>query len=406
MRRRFLSLLSAVVLLSTAWAAPPERTACPDLAPRCVSGEDPCVHPGAARALLLAFGGGSAGVGAVGWLVGGDTLGSGDPYGGLIGVGGVAGLGAGLGALMGLLSPQGETRVSDRPARPTFRLHADPGAPAVFGEAAPFSLGVAVDPTVRFGDLITLQPHAGARFDLGPGTHVDPRPQAAGAFPTAMGYHRVRASVGAELTLHLPYPLPRPAAMKGPDRRLYAGRFEIKFRPRLEVRRRVLRLGASDQQIQEQVSALPLLVGFRWHVSPRQRFTTLVGPRLDWMGLSDPGDDAVVFGNPVTGSFYAEAWYQVDVPMTPRGQTPTAVNGRFNLGYIHSMLDGQTLDVGAIIGFLGPVDLSFDLRVRKRGAPLAIQFTGGVRLTRGGGPYVEIGLVAPDAVVPLEGGGW
>jgi hypothetical protein len=379
--------------------APPslEPTSCPDLRRCCVPGTEPCWHPKAARGLLLGGGVGAAGLGAVGWLVGGDTLGSGDPYGALIGIGTIAGAGAALGALLGALSPRGETAIDDRPGRPMLRFRLTPGGPSTIGESSPLGLSFSVDPTLDFGDVVRLQPHVGLSTGLGVVEHVDPRPQLAtnGSFPLTDRQHRLKVSAGAELSIRLPYPTPKV------QKPIAAGRIEIRYRPTVEVRRRTHHLGSDRQQIQEHVALYPLLIGFRWHTSPRQRFTTVLGPRLDWYGLTAPGSDDVEVGGALTGTFYAEAWYQVDVPMTPEAKTATSVNGRFNIGYVHSMLDGATLDVGAIIGFLGPVNVSYDLRIRRRGAPVAVQITGGIWLSKGGGPYVEVGLVLPDLVVPV-----
>lgn len=378
------------------------RPSCPDLRPCCVPGTTPCQHPGAARGLLLAGGGVAAGAGALGWLVGGDTLGSGDPYGALIGLGVIAGAGAALGALLGALSPRGETAVDDRPGRPTLRLRLAPGGARVLGESSPWSLGLSIDPTLRFGDVLSIQPHAGLSLGLGAVEQVDPRPQGEGAgestFPIIDRQQRMTASAGAEFAIRLPYPTPK---LRRP---LATGPVEIRVRPTVELRRRVHHLGSSREQIQEHVALYPALLGVRWHLSPRQRFTTMVGPRLDWYGLSAPGRPDVQFGGAVNGSFYAEAWYQIDVPLTPEGRTNTAVSGRLNLGYVHTMLDGATVDVGAMIGFLGPLNLSFDLRIRRRGAPVALQITGGLWLNRGGGPYLEVGFVAPDIEAPAPRG--
>ena len=96
------------------------------------------------------------------------------------------------------------------------------------------------------------------------------------------------------------------------------------------------------------------------------------------------------------GAFYAEAWYQLDLPMTPLGGGKASVAGRLNLGYVHSMLDGRSFELGPMVGFLGPLNLSFDLRIRQRGAAVAFQVTGGWWIGVGGGPYVELGLVTPD----------
>lgn len=378
---------------------PAPRAACPSLRPCCEPGVEPCWNPHAARLLL---GGASAlglAGGAAGFLVGGDSLGAGDPYAQAFGVGLVGLGGALLGSLVGLITPRGEIAVGDRPGRATLRLTGSPGGSDVVDEGAPWSLGLSFDPTLVGGDVFQVQPHVGLSASLGPATDLDPRPQLQaadpdreGTFPDTTPTTKLRVSAGAEFAFLLPYPLPkvpRPASL---------GRVEIRLRPRVEVRRRTLHSGGA-QQVVEHTVLYPLLAGIRWHVSPRQRFTVLVGPRVDWIGFTDPGDTALRRGDPFLGDFYAEAWYQLDLPFTPRGGTKHAVAARLNLGYLHSKLDGRSFDLAQTVGFFGPVNLSVDLRVRRRGAPVALQITGGAWLNRGG-LYFEVGLVAPDLHLP------
>ena len=170
-------------------------------------------------------------------------------------------------------------------------------------------------------------------------------------------------------------------------------RLELRWRPTLEVRRRTLFPGQDNAQRTQHIALMPANLGMRWHVSPRHRFTWFVGPRFDWIGFSEPGSTQLV-GNqgPLWGTFYGEAFYQMDMPITRR-ETAWSVTGRLNLGYIHSNLDGVSFDTGAIIGFFGPVDVSYDFRFRRRGAPWAWQLTLGNRLGTGGGAYLQLGAV-------------
>lgn len=405
---RVLLVLIATLLALPAHAQPPEPpaidfenpTACPSLQRCCVAGVEPCYHPGLSRALLA----GGSGLGFLGGFLGyeaGDSLGVGDPFAQMVGVGLIGLAGAGIGSLLGLLSPRGETRVHDRPGRPTFRLKLTPGGSTILDETAPYGLSLAFDPTIQLGDVFQIQPHVAGSFGLGERADVDPRPQLQAfrqgqdaLFPVTLTKTRVKFTAGAEMSWRLPYPLP------GVPKPAFAGRFELRYRPRVEVRRVTRHPGESAEQITEHIAVYPALLGFRWHLSPRQRFTFLASPRVDWISFSNPGSTELRRGPPVLGGFYAEAWYQVDVPLTPLERTKTSVSGRFNLGYVHSKLDGEAFDVGAIIGFFGPVNVSWDFRIRRRDAPVAIQLSAGIWLTEGGGPYVEIGFVAPDVVVP------
>jgi hypothetical protein len=40
--------------------------------------------------------------------------------------------------------------------------------------------------------------------------------------------------------------------------------------------------------------------------------------------------------------------------------------------------------------------VSWDFRFRRQGAPVAVQVSAGVWLSAGGGPYIELGFVAPE----------
>jgi len=371
------------------------RQACPSLRACCVPGEEVCTHPGLSRLLLGTFSGAGFASGAGMFLFVGDSLDSGDPQGALIGTSLIGIGGSILGLFADLLTPGNPGRVDDRPARPTVRLSLTPGGTATLDEAVPYGLGLRLDPTIRLGSVGSIQPHVGVSIPLGETAQVAPiggntaLPDQEAGFPVVLRSWRMRVSVGAELAIKLPYPL----AVKRP---LYAGAIEVRWKPQLEVRRRVLHPGAANAQVIEHAALYPVNLGLRWHVAPRQRFTFYVGPRVDWLAFSDPGSTTMRRGGATLGAFYGEAWWQLDIPFSPLGRRKTAVNGRLNVGYIHSNLDGQRFDLGAIVGYFGPVELSFDLRIRKVGTPVAVQLTGGYRLTTGGGPFLEVGLVTPD----------
>ncbi len=381
------------------------RRSCPQLTRCCVPGTEPCYHPGLARALLAAGAGAGFLTGYLGFEAGGDSLGTGDPYAQLVGTGIIGLAGAGIGTILGLLSPRGEVAVEDRPGRPTFRLKISPGGSSTLDEITPYGVSVSLDPTITIGDVFQIQPSIGGSFSLGDSADVDPRPQRQAfrqdqdsLFPITLTRGRIKVAAGAELAWKLPYPLPRipkPA---------YAGAFELRYRPTVEVRRVTRHRSTTREQITEHVALYPAMLGFRWHLSPRQRFTFFASPRIDWIAFSDPGSSTLRRGPPVLGGFYAEAWYQVDVPLTPLATTKTSVSGRFNLGYVHSKLDGEAFDLGMIIGFFGPVNVSWDFRIRRRDSPVAIQIVAGIWLTEGGGPYLEIALVTPDIAAPAKGG--
>ncbi len=351
-----------------------------------------CAHPGASRGLLAGVGAVAAGAGTYWFLIGGDSWRSGDPAGQAVGIGLVGAGGAVLGGVTALLAPRDEGAVRDRPARPTARISMGLGGATALDERRPTSLAISADPTLTFGARWQVQPHISFSPGFFSTVDVDPRPQATAAldgqastFPVGRTVRRSRFAAGAELA----YKPQR--VVEGLAR---PGRLELRWRPQVQIRRRTLHPDTPRAQVLQQLTLLPLTLGTRWHVTPRQRFTWFLGPRLDLVGYSVPGSGSLEGGGgPVWGSLYGEAYYQIDVPLTHASTRKTRWTGRFNLGYLHTNLDGQSLDTGAIIGFFGPVDVSWDLRRRHRGSSSALQATVGTLIAHGGGPYLELGAV-------------
>ncbi len=389
----------AAALLSAAGpvedpTAPP-KDACPSFGRCCVEGEAFCIHPAAGRGVLAAGSLAGAGIGGLVYLTAGDSLRSGEPFTQMMGLGAIGLAGAGIGAIAGRLAPRGELTVPDRPSTPTLTFGLSPHGTSTLDELAPYGVRVALDPTFELDGIATIRPHVGFSTGLGAAQHVDPRPQHVAAiegqdatFPVVLRTWSMKLSAGAELSLKLPYPALAPA-------RTYMGRVELRYRPRWELRRRVLQPGAADHQAIEHHALYVATFGLRWHLSPRQRFTLWLGPRIDAIAFTDPGSTRLRHGTPNFGSFLAEAWYQLDIPFTPEDGMKTHVAGRINLGYVHNNLDGQGFDFGAVVGFFGPIEVSFDLRLRRLGSPVAAQLTAGMILGVGGGPFVELALVAP-----------
>ena len=398
---RLAALCSVVVIQSavatSSQAASPQEDvlpACPAKGNCCVPGEEECWHPAAGRGLTAAVTGSVAVTGGVLFAKLGDSMRIGDPLPQMIGVGAVGLIGSGLGALAALVSPRGEGAVADAPSRATLTLGLSPGGGTTIDEQVPYGLSFSVDPNIDLHPRVSLRPHFGVSFRLGRTTQVDPRPQFSeplagqdSTFPRVLETWRFRGSVGAEASVALPYParVVRPFA---------SGPVEVRWRPTFEFRFREVASEGTTQVIQH-LALYPLTVGLRMHASPRQRFTFYVGPRVDWQGSSDPGSTEVSPGSARPGRLFAEAWWQLDIPLTPQGGRAHHLAGRLNLGYIHSNLDGKGLDAGAIIGYFGPVELSFDLRIRKRGSKMAFQITAGAQVASGGGPFVKLGWVAP-----------
>lgn len=361
---------------------PPEPVSEPADCPwdRRIGTTDPeCQRNGASQAFLGFTSAAVAGAGTWWFVIGGDSVSSGDPAGQAIGIGLLGFGGALTGAIVDHLSP-GAGAVEDRPARPTLRLSMGLGGATALDEQRPATFGIALDPTFQLSDTVQIQPHVGVQPGLFEAVDVDPRPQATvpidgqdTTFPVGRRLRRSRFTVGAETTFRI-----RRARTNGPPR------FSFRWRPTLEVR------GRQGAELRTRhLALLPATVGFRWAVTPRQRFTAFIGPRLDWVGSGPEGD--VRLGGPLWGPLYGEATYQIDVPLGQVGRS--RATSRLNLGYIHSNLDGQAFDLGAIIGFFGPVHASVDLRLRREDAPVAWQFTAGSTIARGGGPFLEVGAV-------------
>jgi hypothetical protein len=245
---------------------------------------------------------------------------------------------------------------------------------------------------------------------LVPVREVDPRPQStevpagqAGTAPRVLRQRRLSVGLGVDLAVALPYPV------LAPRRSARLGAAELRWRPEVQIRRDAFAPGTSQATILERTMLLPLTVGVRWHLSARQRFTLYAGPRFDLVAFSDLGSDRLRRGGVQTGPLYGEAWYDVDVPLTPRPRRDGRprkldANGQLTLGYIHSKLDGNGFDLGPVIGFLGPLHVGWATRLRPLGAPLAAQLGAFARIGNGNTSVaLELGLVAPD--VHLRGRG-
>src|SRR5262249_50823681 len=160
----------------------------------------------------------------------------------------------------------------------------------------------------------------------------------------------------------LPYPVLRRGSA-------HLGAAELRFRPEFQYRRDWLRYGDAEMHIVERTMLLPLNVGVRWHLGPRQRFTFYMGPRFDIVSYSAPGGRSLARGKPEIGPLYAEAWYDIDIPLTSRPRRDhkmrkVTVNSQLTVGYIHSRFDGRGFNFGPVIGFLGPIVAEYAIRVR------------------------------------------
>lgn len=358
----------------------------------CVPGLQTCTRPRPARWLLGALGLTVAGAGTAYLLVVGDSLRAGDP-GGLLAGGGVAAFGGALlGGVIGLMGtdrPGDQDRV--RPA--TFALDYASGGPPRLDERHPGELNVRFAPNYFLPDgagRIRLFGHVGG--SLGREREVDPRPQFSeqlagqtGTQPFALEEKRLSLGIGADLAVALPYPLLR--------RSTHLGAAEIRWRPEVEIRRH--RYGG---RLIERTMLLPLTVGLRWYLSPRQRFTIYVGPRLDFSAQAIDG--SLDRGPPNIGSLYGEVWYDIDVPLrikpAARARARARINGMFTFGYVHSRFDGLGINFAAAYGYFGSAYAGWLMRIRPRSNPVAVQLGFGAWIGTGVSAVFSAGVVLPD----------
>ncbi|MBK6919540.1 MAG: hypothetical protein IPH07_19255 [Deltaproteobacteria bacterium] len=366
----------------------------------CEPGEPTCTRPGAARVLLLSLGALAGATAATVLFVLGDRLAKGDPAVALVGTGAVAGAGALLGVLAGRTIGDGP-KLDDRVRRESLGIGLVTSSNSVQDERRPPTMSLRVAPTWWFRDGSSRMRLLGELGGwLGAERQVDPRPQLAqgGARPVTLEQRRLAMNLAIDLAVALPYPAVRRSAHLGPA--------ELRWRPEVAYRRDWLSLGDGAVTPVERTMLLPLLVGARWHLSPRQRFTFMAGPRFDIVSSAAPGARTLQRGRAQLAPLYAEAWYDLDVPFTERprrdGRSRRAgVSGLVSLGYRHTRFDGRGINFGPVIGFLGAVHVDFTVRVRPVGSRYAFQ--GGVGAIVGNG--VALTFNAGTVLPPLLGAG-
>jgi hypothetical protein len=364
--------------------------------------EPTCIRSRAARLLLLSLGALAGGVSAAMLFAIGDRHAGGDPATFLVGAGALAGVGALTGMAARWIG--GDRRGDPDRVRPeTLGLEYAFGGPQILDETRPHRLSFTFAPTYWF-------PHDDGRIrlfgSLGgmlvEARDVDPRPQNSmpiegqeSTAPVVLSRQQLRINLGIDMAVDLPYPV------LSPRRSAYLGPAELRWRPTVHVRRDVFDDGSDDERTLERTMLLPLTVGTRWHLSPRQRFTVYFGPRFDFVSFSEPGSDGLKRGGASIGPFHGEAWYDIDVPFTVEGRRDgrprrASVNGMLSLGYVHSRFDGRGFNFGPVRGFLGPIHLSWHTRVRPTGWPVALQGSVGAWLGNGVGLFTRVGVVLPD----------
>lgn len=361
------------------------------------------MRPRPARVLLLSLSALGGGLAAGILFALGDRLAPGDPATLLVGTGALAGAGALVGMAAGRLGAD-QAALSDRVRPAAASMEWSVAQARNLDEREPHTVALRWAPTWRFADSgsrVRLVGHFGGW--PGARRQVDPRPQLEaiddgleGTAPRTFSQRQLSASIGMDWAIAVPYP-----AVRRPARSSFLGPAEVRWRPTFEFRRDTLELGDASTRVVERTMLLPLTAGARWHLSPRQRFTFYLGPRFDMIAFAEPGEDGLSRGGAQLGPLYGEAWYDIDIPLTPgrrRDGEPRKAdaNAMLTMGYVHSRFDGRGFNFGPVIGFLGPFHLGWITRIRPRGSKLAIQAGATARVGNGFSGTVDVGLVVPD----------
>ena len=363
---------------------------------RCADGAEPCVRPHPARIGLAVAGVGSLAAGAAVIFGLGDRGYAGDPAYLLVAGGVMATAGALVGTLFSL--PGREGPVTGQRARPLFTVGLEPAGTAGPNDTVPPIVVLRAEPTLqldRAGSTFGL--HVGLGVQPGRETRWDPRWDLAWLSQLEQtgspSSREVRFDVSPRLALPLPYPVAR-----GPKAPL-TGRVELLWEPAIRLRRYDLLDVDGDSRVVERTSMLPLNFGIRWHLSPRQHFELVVGPRWDLQRLiADP--DQLSPGGAQANNFHGEVWYVIDVPFAPPGPGALRVSGRLELGYEQWKGDGRSLNVGSIVGYLGPMHLRWTLLMRAASSPLTAMLRVAGIVADGGGVMFEFGLAHDPFVTP------
>ena len=294
----------------------------------------------------------------------GESLGAGDVAAVMFGAGAAGLLGATAGAGTALFDPAAEA-LPDPANSPRAFLGLVPDGTPYAGEKAPWAAHGGLAPRIQVGRW-RITPLFRGSLDLGSTVEVDPIDGRSSSLRQEGwgGGLEVRRPIGPDADPWLDLVV-RPTAERRYDHVTYADGTEADFRRSL---------------------AAPLTVGTRWHLTGRQRFEVVAGPRFDQIRWSAARDDVGWSRGPL----YLEAFYSIDIA---HGGPWTG--SRLQVGYLHSKVDGAGLDIGAVNGIFGPAIARYDLRWRQRPTAWAVQAGIDVVIADGGGAAVQLGLVPP-----------
>ncbi len=347
----------------------------------CVEGHDPCVKPHPARVALMGAGFGTLALGAFMTYIVGDRAYTGDPNYLLVGGGMATLLGAAVGQLFSISGR--EFSVDGAVGPPVFAFGMTPGGWAVDGESVPPIPMVRLSPALqldRAGSTLRLD----TMFGVQAGS--EQRTTSFMGEERTLGSHQLRFDIGPELAVALPYPVTQAASAP------LTGGLELRYGPKVRVRRYASDNLDDTRDVTERMTLLPLNFGLRWHLSPRQQFELLVGPRWDFQTLSRDGEQLLGPGDGQANNFYGEIWYRIGIPLSKPDQGPLQVTAELAIGYEQWKGDDQALDFGSVVGYLGPLHADWTLHLREPGHPVAAHIKAGAVLANGGGAWFEVGL--------------
>jgi len=327
--------------------------------------------PGKARAALVGAGAGGLAVGTAWFFVAGDSLGAGDPASVMMAVGAVGAMGATLGAVV---SSGNETGFDDRAATAPVTVSLGSGGSYYIDEEIPSPATLSLQPRFWFGSRVRLTLGAAAHTTVGSTVDVDWRPQK--SFDTALTASHQGLDIDPEIRLYPDADLP----------------LEFAVRPMVHMRWDAYEYMDGGSRMVRRTQIVPVTAGVRWHLSGRQRFENFIGPRWDALAWSTRnGSESAA---PLFGPIYLDTRYTYDIPHNKPFLGLNA-SSRLNAGYIHSNFDGSGFDVVAIIGFMGPFYLDYDLRLRRAPERWGVQFGAQATVGEGGGMAMSIGAVPP-----------
>lgn len=328
------------------------------------------------RAMVGWFGVAGLATGAAWFLLAGDSLGAGDPSGVMLAGGGIALAGVALGRVID--GPWALGTPDPRSAgTPTLELGLSPGGTAIMDETDPWAYDVGMAPRMQ-SPAFQFIAAARAAGQLGEQVAVDPRPDHAGD----VGLRSRRSSAQVE-----------------PELRWERTDLDLQILPMFwSGVETVEHAGGTTRSVRRE--AVVAAVGTRVHITRRQRFLLAIGPRFDALSWTESG--AFTRRSWTRGPGYGAAHWQFDLP-APRSIGRWDASSRLGFGYAHTNFGGSGFDLGASVGFFGPLLTTWDLRLQNPGARHAVQLGVDAAVGTGGGVVARIGWVPPSFRIGPKG---